>query len=109
MCQHALVSCVPGLERAKESKLINKERAAADKSVNKAKEVALDYLRSLQRTNGLWPSVPGREGAMEAAVWAAIACRQNDSCLQNFFRGLLSFGFLVFGKIIFLLMVHVFG
>ena len=90
MCQHALVSCVPGLERAKESKLINKERAAADKSVNKAKEVALDYLRSLQRTNGLWPYLPGREGAMEAAVWAAIACRQNDSCLQNFFRGLLS-------------------
>jgi len=50
---------------------------------------ALRYLKSLQNENGFWPYLPNREGALEPSGWAAIACRDDQSCLSSFSKGLL--------------------
>lgn len=51
--------------------------------LKKAQGSALNYLLGLQK-DGLWPYLPGKQFAMEASVWAAIACRKNKASLSAF-------------------------
>ncbi len=50
---------------------------------------ALKYLRSMQK-DGFWPYLPGKESALEPSAWASIACRRDNSAVNEYVDALLA-------------------
>lgn len=61
----------------------------SNKSIDLSLKSAQECLLKWQTENGLWPYLAGKEGALEPACWAALACRSNKESLRLFLKKVL--------------------
>lgn len=61
----------------------------SNKSIDLSNKNAQQWLLQAQTESGLWPYLSGKDGALEPACWAALACRADKKSLTLFLKKIL--------------------